>query len=534
MRAALLASTALFRPFSPAALATPEMINAAQGIVGAAGAPPVTTSGVPGQTVFGDDLVKLDTRDPDNLFMNEYWKLVHDLISGAKAMRDGHLTYLPQFPHENAADYEFRWKNAKFTNVYRDVLENLASKPFEQEVTLVENDKTNPPEQIVEFIEDVDGAGSHITQFASDDFFSAINNAINWILVDMPPVDPGVRTVADERASGRRPFWSHVLASNVLGVRSKVINGKERLVYVRILEHEPDGRYIRIFRADANLAAWELYREVDGPKKFEFVGSGPITINVIPMTPTITGRRIGRSFRFYPPMKDAAELSLELFQQESALKNLETLSGFPMLVGAGVSPPKKAETLASGPQTVLYAPMDGQGTFGDWKFISPDASILKYHLDHTKETIDQIRELGRNPLTAQSGNLTVITAGVAAKKGNSAVQQWAYAEKNALENALVFTCMWLNINPESYSPEVNVFTDFQVEGQSEDVTNLIAMRKNGDISQLTFWHEMVRRGVFSGEFNPEKEREYLLQDVISPEGVEDDLPNPDDPGNGGA
>lgn len=520
-------------------LTSATAINAAMGITGAGG-PPIVADGVPGQTVTGDNLNLLDQAGVDNRSMSEYWRLVHDIVEGTKTMRAGHDLYLPKFPNEGAVDYEYRWKNAKFTNVYRDVVENLASKPFEQEVSLVESTTVAPPEQIKDFIEDVDGAGSHITTFAADNFFNAINNSIDWILVDYPPSEPGVRTVAQERERGLRPFWSHILASNVLEIRSRVIEGKERLIYVRIAEYEPDGLYIRIMRADATRAAWELYKQAEtgSAHKFEFVGTGPITINVIPMTPVITGRRKGRTWTFHPPMKDAAELQVELFQQESALKNLESLSGFPMLVGAGVSPPtvapgaprgSKPATLQTGPQTVLYGPPSPSGTgAGDWKFIAPPAEILKFHLDHIKETTNALRELGRNPLTAQSGNLTVITAGVAAQKGNSAVQQWAYAEKNALENALVFTCMWMNIDQNTYDPEVNVFTDFEIEGQSEDVANLITLRKDREISRGTLWTELRRRGTLSGEFDADAEEQALLDDMISPEGTEDGLTNSPD------
>jgi len=520
-----------------------------------AGVAPVTTlyaalNGAPGQTVFGEDLNTLDNQGTDNRAMSPYWQLVSDIVDGAEAMRARHNIYLPKFPNENVPDYEFRWKNSKFTNVYRDVIENLASKPFEQEVTLIDpatakqtkNKGKSVPEAITSFIEDVDGSGSHITTFAVDTFFNGINSAIDWIWVDYSTIEPGgkVRTIADEKALGLRPFWTHVLASNVLQVNSRVINGKERLTYIRIAEYEPDAKYIRIMRADANIAAWELYRQVTDPKagtqKFEFVNSGPITINEIPMVPFVTGRRKGRSWQFQPMLKDAADLQVELFQQESGLKNVEALAGFPMLTGTGVKPPTigtgrnaVVETLATGPQTVLYGGIqDGQA--GSWAFIAPPAEILKFLLDHVKETINQLRELGRNPLTAQSGNLTVVTAATAAKKGNSAVQMWAFTLKNTLENALVLTGKWLSIDQTVYDPEVNVFTDFEIDGQEVDVKNLIEMRKDRQISLETFWHEMQRRGVLSGEFDPDVEEERLLNDILPPEG-EDDLPDDAPPAN---
>lgn len=497
-------------------------------------------NGTPGQTVFGDDLNNLDNMGADNKAMSTYWQLVSDIVDGAEAMRARHDIYLPKFPNENAADYQFRWKNSKFTNVYRDVIENLASKPFEQEVTLVGD---TVPEAFADFIEDVDGSGSHITTFAVDTFFNGINSAIDWIWVDYSTAEPDgrTRTIAEERALGLRPFWTHVLASNVLEVRSRVINGKERLTYIRLAEHEPDAKYIRIMRADTTIAAWELYREVENPKgdakKFEFVNSGPITINEIPMVPFVTGRRKGRSWQFQPMLKDAADLQVELFQQESGLKNVEALAGFPMLTGNGVKPPTKGvgrnavpETLATGPQTVLYGGIN-DGAAGSWAFIAPPAEILKFLLDHVKETINQLRELGRNPLTAQSGNLTVVTAATAAKKGNSAVQMWAFTLKNTLENALVLTGKWLNVEQSVYDPEVNVFTDFEIDGQEVDVKNLIDMRKDRQISLRTFWHEMQRRGVLSGEFDPDVEETKLLDDLLSPEGEDDDLSDDAPPAN---
>lgn len=502
-----------------------------------AGAAPVSIDGVPGQTVMGDDLDKLDHPSADYMAMQKYWKKVHDIVEGADAMRAAHDDYLPKFPAEDQADYDLRWKLSKFTNIYRDIVENLASKPFEQEVTLVDpaakDNKDKPVEEQVSaippefetFVEDVDGSGNNITVFAADTFFNGINSAIDWILVDYSQTDGTVRTVADEKRLGLRPYWTHVLGSNVLDARSRVINGKETIYYTRIREYEPDGLYIRILRGDGMSAAWELYRESKDRKsghKFEFVNSGPITIGVVPMVPFITGRRKGRSFQFAPMMKDAAELQIELYQQESALKNVETLAGFPMLVGEGVLPEyegtgnsKKLKKLQTGPNAVLYGGWSKDGKPGTWKYIEPDASIMDFLLKHVKETELQLRELGRNPLTAQSGNLTVVTSAVAAKKGNSAVQMWAFGLKDALENALVLTGMWLRST--GYDPEVQVFTDFDVDGQGTDVAHLLSARKNGDLSRPTFWHEMQRRGLLSGEFDPDDETAKLLEETEAEE-----------------
>lgn len=492
-------------------------------------------TGQQGQTVFGEDLNLLDLPGADHKFMSNYWAKVADIVAGSDRMREMHDEYLPKFTHETAADYDLRWKNAKFTNVYRDIVENLSSKPFEEEVQLNEGDEKNPvtiPEQIVQFCEDVDGSGNNLTIFAADTFFNGVNAAIDWIFVDysQAPTIGRPRTRAEEATLNLRPFWSHVLGSNVLEVRSRIVNGKERITYIRVREYEEDGLYIRLMRSDEFGAAWELYKEVPtndqspAAERFRFVESGPFTIGLIPMIPFITGRRMGKHWRFHPMMQDAADLQIELFQQESGLKNIKNLSAFPILSGEGVVPQydgtganKVPRTVATGPNGVLYGGMANDKP-GKWDFIQPDASLLKFLAEDVEATIKQLRELGRQPLTAQSGNLTVITTAVAAKKGNSAVQMWALGLKDALENALVLTCLWFGIQPATYDPNVTVFTDFDVEGRPEDVNALNEARKNGDISRPNYLKELRRRGILRAEFDEDQnDEELLLEEPEEPE-----------------
>lgn len=482
--------------------------------------------------VVGEALDKLDEGSRDYLAMIKYWKRVSDIVEGADAMREAHADYLPKFPNEDVADYEFRWKNAKFTNVYRDILENLASKPFEQEVVLSDGKAKNNAEAVIpqaflDFVEDVDGSGNTLSTFAADTFFDGINSAIDWIFIDYSNEPAGNRTQADEKRLGIRPFWTHITASNVLEVQSKVMNGKEQINYFRMIEWEKGVKHVRIIERDETGVWWQLYKETKNNAsgavhRYEFVDQGVFTIGVIPMVPFVTGRRKGRSWQFLPVMRDAADLQIELFQDESGLKNVKALSGFPILTGNGVKPEttgtgdaKKIKPIRTGPQTVLYAPPSGNGnTSGSWTFIGPDAAVLTFLQSDVEKTSEQLRELGRNPLTAQTAGVTVINSAVAAKKTNSAVQLWAFGLKNTLENALVITGMWLNISRDQYDPEVFVFTDFDVMGSVEDLTALLEARKNGDISRATLWHEMQRRGILSGEFDPDKEIELILEDMV--------------------
>lgn len=459
-------------------------------------------------------------RAADTAAMVPYWDKVDAIVEGYEAVKLAGETYLPKFCDETKSEYAVRLELTKFTNIYRDVLEGLATKPFEEEVTILGD---AVPSQITEFAEDVDGSGSSLTMFSAVTFFNGINSAIDWIFIDYPTVAPGaVRTVADVKASGARPFWSHVLGRNVLEVRTINVNGSEVLEYMRIYEPglgEPD--HVRVFvRQPTGIIIWFLMVEstVEGNDEgFIKEADGILTIDVIPLVPFITGRRDGHSFKFFPVMRDAADLQITLYRNESGLEFTKTMAAYPMLAANGVKPDRNPDNsiknIAVGPNRVLYAPADSAGNAGSWAYVEPQSTsltFLKSDIDGTKQ---DLRELGRQPLTAQSGQLTVITTAVAAGKARSAVSAWALALKNSLENAMVVTAKWLAIE---YEPELNVFTEFDdVTDAGKDLVQLQAMRVARDLSQETLWQEMKRRKVLSPEFDAEEEKKKLLDEVPS-------------------
>jgi hypothetical protein len=470
----------------------------------------------------------LDKSSVDHAAMCPYWEQVDTIVRGAKAIRDAGEKYLPKFPNEPDTEYKFRLSLTKFTNIYRDVVEGLASKPFENEVATDETLGTLP-EQLTDFIGNVDGANNNLTVFAAATFFNGINDAIDWIFVDYPkvPVSTAPRSIEEERKSGIRPFWSHVKAINVLEAQSAVIAGNEELTYMRIME-PGDPNHIRIMIRDELGARWELWEQdksklptgVGQPTIWYQIDQGVFTIGVIPMVAFVTGRRNGRTWFVHPPMRDAADLQIELYLQESGLKWIKTLTAYPMLTGNGVKPDKNPDGTTKpvnvGPMRVLYAPTDGNGNVGSWELIEPSAQSLTFLQSDVEKTINQLRELGRNPLTAQSGNITVITAAVAGKKGNSAVQMWAFGLEDALDNALILTAMWYGLPRDEMVEKINtkVFTDFDVDGDNGAVavTALKDARAAGDLSQRTLWKELKRRDILSPDFDPDDEEQAILDE----------------------
>tara|TARA_Y100001973_G_scaffold106528_1_gene185016 strand:+ start:4110 stop:5495 length:1386 start_codon:yes stop_codon:yes gene_type:complete len=445
--------------------------------------------------------------------MAPYLETVDDVVNGIEAMRENFARYVPKFPKERPARYELRRKLSKMTNVFRDVLEGLASKPFSREVQVME-----PQGGAGDLIEDIDGRDNHLSVFAGSVFFQAIADSITWIRVDYP-AGQTFRNREEERAAGVRPYWVHVNHKDILEIRSERQAGGERITYMRMYE---DHDKILELTPDE----WKRWDKIEG--EWKEGEDGRITIGMVPMVPVITGRRKGKSWQFYPPMRDALDAQVELFNQQCALKFAETMTCFPILSANGVDPATDAEgnplPLEIGPDAVLYAPPNSEGQHGSWERVEPTTASLKHLAEGIDSQIKEIRELGRQPLTAQSGNLTRISAAAATSKGNSAVQQWAGALKDALENALMITNLWLN---DSTEPEVDVFTEFRATDEDGNtLQHLREMRANGDLSRQTLWDESKRLGQLSDNFDPEEETQRILEELPSggtPLDMQDDL-----------
>ncbi len=153
-----------------------------------------------------------DTTSGDYDAMLPYWKQTQTMLDGAAAMRAAGEAYLPKFPKESKANYAYRAKNAKFTNIFRDIVENLASKPFAKKLTVKE--KTMSIE-LQSLTDDIDGVGNNLHVFAGTTFFNGIAKSLDYIFVDYTKVPVGA-TVAIEKKMGARPYWVQINAERIV------------------------------------------------------------------------------------------------------------------------------------------------------------------------------------------------------------------------------------------------------------------------------------------------------------------------------
>jgi hypothetical protein len=332
-----------------------------------------------------------------------------------------------------------------------------------------------------------------------------------------------------------RPYCLSIKAKDVLSVETSKIGGIEVITHCRFRANavEREGykqvtkHRIREYNREGDAVSYKVHEKQKNAAAIDewvVIDEGVITLQEIPLVPFVGGR-VKHGFVVEPMLRDALDLQIELFWQENGLKYAKDNTAFPMLAGNGVAPPMGPDgnvgAIQVGPKSVLYAPPSADSGTGGWAFIEPSATSLRFLADDIKETVQNLRELGRQPLTAQTGNLTVVTTAMAAQKGNSAVQAAALIFKDAMENVFRIMGAWIG---ESDGPEVLVFSDFDVNlSGDQDLTALIKARENRDISREAFLAELKRRAVLRPEYDAEEDMAIILGEVPADEEQDQDL-----------
>ncbi len=482
-------------------------------------------------------------KSPDIECMSNYYDLVSDILGGERQIKEKKTKYLPLFPSESTLSsehYKYRLQLAKFTNIFRDTSEALSCKPFENKITIAKKEGDKNAEFLDEFVKDVDGAGNDLTTFSALTFFNAVNYGMDWIFVDYPSTEGTAMSIAKAKSMNLKPYWTHIMAKNVLAVETLFKGSKEIISYFKYLEttYGDEPKKVReYFLTAENKVAWQLWIEnedkTDNENEFILVGEGVLTIDEIPAIPFFTGRRDGRSFKQYPPMEDAANLQITLYQEESALEYTVWLAGYPTLASEGqpvIDPAtNKPVEVRNGPSAVLYGTKVASGGTSKWYYVEPNANSMEFLKKNIDRTKTDLRELGRQPLTALSSQLTTVTTSIAAGKAKSAVKCWAYAFQDALQNALRLTFKWQGI--ADYEPEVVVFTGFdEVLANDKYIDALTDARVRGDISRETLLTVYKQTGILPATFDLATDTANLLKEINvgqnAPD-VEDDV-NPTD------
>ena len=430
--------------------------------------------------------------------MEPDWELSRALMGGTRAMRKAGKTHLPQWPNEDHNAYACRLATAVLFPAYQRTVQTLTGKPFSKPITMGED----VPPQLREWAQDIDLQGRNLDAFAADAMESALGYGVAGILVDYPMAE-GVRTMADERAAGLRPYWIQIQPWQVLGWVAARVQGSWSLLQLRLMEcvEEPDGPYavksvdqVRVLEP----GKWATYRQND-KKEWILFEEGATSLSYIPYVP-VYGARTG-FMTGKPPLIEVAHLNVAHWQSASDQQTILHVARVPILTVIGVDQDDKW-SMTVGASAAVKLPMGG-----DMKFVEHTGKAIDAGASELNALEERMRQAGAELLVIAPGKITATQVATENAVGMCALQRITQGLEDALDQALQITADWVG---EAQGGHVTLFNDYGAASLQEASADLLLKANQaGKLSDETFHSELQRRGILSNDVAWDDEKDRL-------------------------
>ena len=436
------------------------------------------------------------------------WEIMKAVVSGTEYLRENSETFLPLEPREDYTAYLARVNRAVFTPYTQRLIRAAAGLILRKPISV-----TGDPYWTEVFNKDVDGCGSDLDEYARRLVTCALTYGHSHILVDFP-APSNARSLAEERALNRRPYWIEVDPTNVYGWRLDREANYGSLTQVRIGEKAvvPDGEFgekvydqvrviesgrYRVFRQEEQKLEMQgpfpypaSFDQSDATSEYELVESGDFSLGQIPLVTIYADKKDTMTSR--PPLLDIAHLNLAHFQRQADLIHSLHIASQPMLVLEGWDDQTKDMAIS-----VNYAMATQPGN--KVYYVEPASSAFEAQTSEIQELQQQMATLGISTLSQQK----FVAESADARRldridTNSMLSMVSMDLESGLQKSYNLAADYLGIEP----PEVKISRDF-------DLQRLIGQ----DIAAMgqLFQDQIIDREEF---------RDMLVQGEILPDAAE--------------
>ena len=443
---------------------------------------PIRTNIISSTSAGGEDSPFTRTRAV--LDMMKGWEIMKAVTEGTDYLRQNSEAFLPLEPREDFDAYLARVNRAVFSPFTQRLIRAATGLVLRKPITL-----TGDPYWTEMFKMDVDGCKSDLDEYARRLLMCSLTYGQSHILVDYP-APSGARSLAEERAQDRRPYWIEVDPTNLYGWRLDRESNYGNLIQVRLAEKavlpsgqfgekvfdqirviEP-GRY-RVFRKKEQIE--EMYDVSDNSSVGEFevattqkdykqVESGSFSLGEIPLVTIYSGKT--ENLVSKPPLLDIAYLNIAHFQRQADLIHSLHVASQPMLVMEGYDDQTKDLAIS-----VNYAMATQPGN--KVYYVEPASSAFDAQSAEIKELQMQMATLGISTLSQQK----FVAESADARRldrvdTNSMLAMVSMESEQKLQKCFNFSAEYVGIEP----PEVKISRDFDIERLiGQDITALTSL-----------------------------------------------------------
>jgi hypothetical protein len=456
----------------------------------------------------------------------ERWFLVRSVVAGEQAVKAAGTTYLPQPSGQSDDDYTRYRKRAHFFDGVGRTAEAFSGNIFAKEP--VQTGEVS--DEFTSMLENVDGAGRNLRQFAEDVVWDAMQTYWGAILVDYSPA-PVDKSEADTVGNGYRAYMRWYAAESVINWRREVRKGRTVLTLVVLKEPyeysvgdifttETRNRY-RVLLLDENgRYTQRLYDEANNLQTYE---------TIEPKLPD------GQSLDFIPcffspfdtPNKSIllglAYESIGLYQKSADYENGLHWTGVPTPVVENMDVPKDEN---GNPKPV---PLGGS-TFLFFK--SPDAAVSVHYLEFSGAGLNQLAQaidsglyrmglLGARAIGSdKKGVETAETARIYRSSENAVLKAFARAMSEQITRAVRLMAQWNRFPPEMYENwSYALNTDYDdLNANAQMISVILSGRMNNEVPRYSVYKVLKEAEQIPDEWDYEMFVDELDKDNTGPHG----------------
>jgi hypothetical protein len=440
--------------------------------------------------------------------MSPRWELVDALLGGTEAMRAAGKKFLPQHEQESDRNYSNRLSRAVLLNMFDSTLDTLSGRPFEEEVVYGDD----VPEPIVDqVLDDVDMQGQALQPFCQAWFRESWAKGLSHVLVDQPqrsePTDaegkPRPRTLEDDRREGVRPYWVLIRPENLLAAYGEVIDGREVLTHIRILEtsvervgfEEMHVQRIRVLEP----GTWSIWEQDGDKKKWILADQGTTGLSRIPLVTFYAGKRDGMML-CQPPLLGLAHLNIAHWQSAADQRNVLTVARFPILAGKGIDEDSK---ITIGPNNYLTS-TEG----GEWYYVEHTGAAIEAGRKDLEDLENQMASYGAEYLRKKPGGETATARALDSAETSSYLSMTVQRFEDCVAQALQLTAEWMGLD-EGGTVDLADIDEEPAGTEAPQLDTLTKARAARDLSRENYLGELKRRGVLCEDFDLEKNQGQL-------------------------